>query len=101
MAQFIRLDLFPASVTIGDKQYLRSRAIVTDDSVHIYIDSPTGPEEIYSARLDDYSGNAGVGYTAETSTGDTVLMQYQAGCGCGSRLRGFRPFPGVPQLPRH
>lgn len=99
MASFIRLDLFPASVTVnGTDEYSPARAIVTDDAVHVYMDAQGGPAEVYTARLDDFSGRRTTGYSAVASDGDNVQINRASGCGCGSRLRGFRPFAGVPHV---
>lgn len=99
MPAFIRVDLFPASVIVdGVTAYEPTRAIITDDSVIVYRDSSTGPEVAYSARLDDFSGRANIGYTALTSEGNSVQINRARGCGCGSRLRGFNPFPGVSHV---
>lgn len=96
MAEFIRLDLFPATVTVGEQVLTPARAVVTDDAVHVYMDSRNGPEDRYTARLADFDGARNIGYIAETDDGEKVHIQRASGCGCGSRLRGFKPFPGVP-----
>lgn len=98
MPEFIRLDLFPATVRVGEKTYEPSRAIVADESVHVYMDSAQGPTEVYTARMDDFSGSRTVGYAVTTADDDTVSISRASGCGCGSRLRGYRPFPGVPLI---
>jgi len=96
---FVRLDLFPASATLDSgKIYVPSRVIVTDDSLYVYMDAPGGPAEVYSARMDDFSGRRTTGYTVVTDEGVSVALARAGGCGCGSRLRGFRPFAGVPQV---
>lgn len=103
MPRFIRFDLFPATVTVRDSEgtvtlsHGKTRTFVTDDSVIVYVDGTTGvPENIYESRLDDFEGAASKGWVATTSEGDTVEIIRSGSCGCGSRLRGFAPFPGVP-----
>lgn len=98
MPEFIRLDLFPATVVVGDTVYSPSRAIVADESVHIYMDSAQGPVEVYTARLDDFSGSRTTGYVVIAADETLVSIGRANGCGCGSRLRGYRPFPGVPLI---
>lgn len=97
MPSFIRLDIFPADVVVEGERYSPSRAIVTDDSVYVYMDSAAGPAEVYSARIDDFQGRRTTGYTAVSDSTD-ISINRASGCGCGSRLRGFRPFAGVPQI---
>ena len=99
MASFVRLDLFPASATLDTGEiYTPARVIVTDDAVHVYMDASGGPAEVYTARLDDFSGRRTTGYTAVSDGGVVVTIARASGCGCGSRLKGFRPFAGVPQV---
>ena len=98
MANFVRLDLFPASATVGDETYAPARIVVTDDSVHVYVDAPGGPVEAYTARLEDFSGRRTTGYTATIDGGSVVQINRASGCGCGSRLKSFRPFAGVPHV---
>ena len=101
MTAYIRLDLFPAIASVNSTDVYKScRAIVTDDAVYIYVDSENGPAVAFQGRLADYYGDKASGYTAETDDGDTVHMDRYAHCGCGSRLRGFSPFPGVPMARR-
>lgn len=98
---YIRLDLVPATVRRTDAdgevtEHQRTRVIVTDAEVHVYQDTDTGPGMWFTGQLDDFSGSNKTGYTIETSDGDQLFVARSAGCNCGSRLRGFRPFPGVP-----
>ncbi len=96
---FIRFDLFPARVEVGDQIFDPSRTVVTDDSIIVFMDSSSGPVSVYEERLDDFSGNPKVSWIAEVDSGDTVKISRAGGCACGSRLRGFRPFPGVRHVP--
>lgn len=102
MPQFIRFNLFPIAVDVTDSEgnpvinHTATRAIVTDDEVYIYADDTHGPSVIFNDRLEDFSGTAQNGWTALTSDGNTVNMTRSGGCGCGSRLKGYNPFPGLP-----
>lgn len=98
MPSFIRLDLFPAEVLVSGERYTPSRCIVTDDAVHVYMDATGGPAEVYTARMDDFSGRRTIGYSVTTADGEEIAIARAKGCGCGSRLRGFNPFLGVPQI---
>lgn len=102
MANFIRFNLFPLSIQVRNENgdvvvdELKSRTVVTDDEVIVYVDSPEGPRPVYQERIDDFYGEAKLGWTVEISNGDVMSIRRNTGCGCGSRLRGFNPFPGVP-----
>lgn len=102
MPQFIRFNLFPVSVDVTDKDgnpvlhHNTTRGIVTDDEVLIYVDDANGPSVFFTDRLEAFSGNAQTGWTAETTDEYTVTMLRSNGCGCGSRLKGYNPFPGIP-----
>lgn len=102
MPQFIRFNLFPLQTTISDadgnpvKSHNATRTIVTDDEVFVYQDDTNGPSLFFHDRLEDFSGSATEGWTAETTDGYTVSIIRSSGCGCGSRLKGYNPFPGVP-----
>lgn len=99
----IRFNLLPAKYSITDtdtgeliEEQERSRIIITDDAIHGFIDTFEGPKQSFSYRLDDFFGSPRDGYTALTSEGYTVTFSRAQGCLCGSRLRGFDPFPGLP-----
>lgn len=102
MPNFIRFNLFPVSITVNDsegnpiKAHNAARAFVTDDEVIVYVDDTNGPSVFYNDRLEDFSGDATVGWTVLTSEEHTLHLKRSGGCGCGSRLKGFNPFPGVP-----
>ncbi len=98
MAGFVRLDLFPAEVMVAGTRYSPSRAIVTDDAIHVYMDATNGPAEVFTARMDDFQGRRTIGYTVITDDGEQISVSRASGCGCGSRLRGFNPFAGTPQI---
>lgn len=102
MPRFLRFNLFPLNVFVLDsegretKAHNASRVFVTDDEIISYVDGNSGPEVFFQDRLEDFSGDAVNGWTAQTSDGYTVNITRSTGCGCGSRLKGFNPFPGVP-----
>lgn len=101
MPQYLRFSLFPLSVEVlkdGNpiQMHLTTRTIVTDEEVYVYTDGANGPETVFVDRLEDFTGNATEGWTVETSDGYTLSIKRTEGCGCGSRLKGFNPFPGAP-----
>ena len=103
MANFLRFSLFPLQVTVTNEageetfQHYKARGIVTDDEVFVYIDGQNGSvETAFNDRLVDFTGEAKTGWTATTEDGDTVYFLRSSACSCGSRLKGFNPFPAVP-----
>lgn len=103
MAQFLRFSLFPLQVTVTDNagektfEHYKSRIVVTDDEVYVYTDGQNGQvETAFNDRLLDFTGTAKTGWTATTEDGDTVSFIRSSACSCGSRLKGFNPFPGLP-----
>lgn len=80
------------------KKHHRSRAIVSEDTIYSYIDTFDGPQLDFEYRLEDFYGDNKVGFTAVTSDGYIVQLSRSQDCLCGSRLRGFDPFPGVPYI---
>jgi hypothetical protein len=102
MPNFIRFNLFPLAVTVNDKDgnpvqaHNAARTIVTDDEVFVYVDGAQGPEVFFTDRLEDFEGNASDGWTVKTSEESSLTMTRSGGCGCGSRLKGYNPFPGIP-----
>lgn len=92
----IRVDLFPATVTVkdadGEHTHNSARVIVTQDEVHVFVDSSTGPRAAHFGRLDAFEGRNTTGYKVVLADESEINFQRGGGCGCGSRLRGFRPF---------
>ena len=97
---YIRLDLFPAEVQGPNAPSTLTRVIVTDTEYHFFVDTPDGPTSGLSGALYDLEGRNTTGYTITSDDGSRYLVRRSGGCGCGSRLRGFRPFPGVPLTAR-
>lgn len=104
MPQFMRFSLFPLEITVthdGEEvwSHHKSRVVVTDDEIFAYTDDPTGREKAvvgYTDRINDFEGTAVTGWTVETAGGDIATFRRSGGCSCGSRLKGFDPFPGLP-----
>lgn len=104
-AQFIRLDLFPAFLQ-GDNLpdalpggvLDEKRVIITDTYVLVFSDGPQGPQLLHTWPLLDFSGRNTTGWEVTTEQ-YTFRVNRSTGCGCGSRLRGFFPYQGVPYQP--
>lgn len=102
--QYIRLDTFPASVTVeNDEENMfpsrEYRVIVTDNRLYVLQDSVDGPEAVVNEDLSSFSGGPKEGWIAITTFG-TYHIKREDNCGCGSRLRGYHPFLGVPYAAR-
>jgi len=101
-ATFIRLDLFPAQVidaTDLENPFLVSeqlRVIITNDMIYFFAEGTQGPEIIYEDYLEEFLGNNKIGYTVTSASGRGFAISRAKNCGCGSTLRAFFPFPGVP-----
>lgn len=97
-----RLDLVPAVLTVFNEDgteaesYPQTRTIITADRIYAWIDGPAGqgPVLVLDARIDDIEGRNTTGWTVTLSDGRTAFVKRGQGCACGSRLKGFRPFPG-------
>lgn len=97
-----RLDLYPARLTVvyaedpsKNVSYLNARVIVTADRLYGFIDAPdgSGPMKAVDLKFDEFDGDNTHGWLVELSDGGVAEFSRSSGCGCGSRLRGFRPFP--------
>jgi hypothetical protein len=89
----VRTDVYPASVSFsfGDNPYSRARAIVTADQVVVLVEAGTAPGVLYEGRLEDVAVVSRNQIIATTADGEVTISR-QGGCGCGSRLRSYRPF---------
>jgi hypothetical protein len=98
----VRLDLFPATVqdwTTGVEAHDVVRLVVTEDEVKIFSEDSGGPYEAASYRLYDFSGKNTTGWKIDLDDGSALFVKRSARCGCGSRLRSFRPIPGSSIYP--
>lgn len=108
-AQHIKLDLFPASTLAlevfedGGDEFLGNdtRVIVTDAHLYVFKDGSTAPNPIVIAPITSFSGSTASGYTVALEDGTVYHVIRAVNCGCGSRLRSFHPFPGVPYARMH
>lgn len=99
-----RLDLFPAHATyapptgeppLPTPTVLNVRVIFTLDTAYVFRDARQSgyPELIFERRFAD-AYITGQTYIAEFDDGAVLSCTRSGGCGCGSRLRGFRPWSG-------
>ena len=92
----VTADVFPVTV---DFQFIpqvvtKARFVLTQaGTVYVFTDSSYGPALLYSGVVTASEGNK---QDITITTPDGVLTSVKAGgCGCGSRLRGFKPFEQV------
>lgn len=110
----IREDSFPATVVITTADFetpveeLRSqpptkgaaslsitRVVVSGDRVSIAVDDVTGPKVVFSEGIDPTQHRKGDSKTdsyVTTLSGKKIAWRKDSACGCGSRLRSWRPF---------
>lgn len=96
----LRSDVFPANVTFSfaTHNYPKVRSIVTADEIIVLVDGAYAPAVLYRGYLEDVVGNQAQ-VVATTSDGEITISRAQ-GCGCGSRLRSYRPFTQTMALAR-
>lgn len=110
----IREDTFPATFVITapdfpvEVQNLKSRpptenaaslsitrVVVSHDRVVVAVDDAAGPKVVFSEQIDPdsyFRGSAHVDSHVTTVTGKKLAWRKDSACGCGSRLRSWRPF---------
>lgn len=110
----IREDTFPATFVVTAPDFetpveaLRSRpptpgaaslpttrVVVTGDRVIVLKDDVSGPIRVFEEEYDPASFVKGTSYEDSyltTITGKKLAWRKDASCGCGSRLRSYRPF---------
>jgi len=117
MSTAVVQDVFPATVAVATPEFsvsvneLRSqpptkgaiylattRVVVTKDRITIAQDSNTGPVVVFSEGIETHfkspQPNAQDSYVV-TSSGKKIAFRKDSACGCGSRLKSWRPFKMV------
>jgi hypothetical protein len=97
-ANSVIFDFFPASLEINDQRLGSDqlRIIVTDRYIIAWNDVH---DRIYTEPI---TGFTRVTYKEYLITvGDSIIkVKKTQGCGCGSQLKSFHPFQGIPFAPR-
>lgn len=99
-AKHIKLDIFPAEVSHESEQHGDGfRVIVTDTHLYALEETGSGVKVRFKVPAPEgsFAGSNKDGYTVEDPDG-TWSFSRAGHCGCGSRLRGVHPFPGVPHI---
>lgn len=98
-AAYIRLDLAPAilrGASLPNGVLDKRRVIITDAFVYVFSDAAGGPVLSFTWELVDITGRPSTGYDVTIDDGEVIHIRRSGTCLCGSKLRGIRPFPGVP-----
>ena len=97
----VRENLFPAQVhdaNSGELLLDLARVVVGTDRLWVFADAPQGIVCVLAQQMYEYSGDRWDGFTAtmvaanSLEPGNTILVTRAQGCGCGSKLKSFRPF---------
>lgn len=110
----IREDVFPATLVVtaedfdtpveqlqsrpptpGAANLAITRVVVTQDRVMVAIDDASGPKVVFSENIHPethFKGNTEVDSYVTTLSGKKLAWRKDSACGCGSRLRSWRPF---------
>jgi hypothetical protein len=92
-------DLFPAEVQVGDVTYRTAFAIITRERLYVW--QAEGRERVLrlSAAYDPARSTIPAYHAPPRQDarvvmydGRTAVVRRQRGCGCGSSLRGWRPW---------
>lgn len=91
--KFIRNSLYPVTIRSNDEiLYKEVKIIIGDTNYYIYDETIDGPTLVEEDAIYDYSRDP---LQLLTPT-QTYHLSKSGGCGCGSRLKHFNPFFGVP-----
>jgi hypothetical protein len=98
----VRENMFPARVhdaATGDELLDAARVVVGTDRIWVFASAPQGvvcvlSQPIYEIAGDKWDGVAITLAQADSAEpGNTLIVTINRGhCGCGSKLKGFRPF---------
>ena len=112
----IKQDTFPATVALsaadfavpieemtsrpptpGAAPIATARVVITEDRIMIAKDTPQGPLVVFSEKIDPLthfkaSDSSQKDSYVTTVTGKRIVWRKDSSCGCGSRLRTWRPY---------
>lgn len=89
----VRLDVFPAKVTVASTTYSNVRAVIADGQLQLYILTAGGVNTIYDMPALAVEGSVHTGVVVTTVDGD-IWVEQDGGCGCGSQLKIANLWPG-------
>jgi hypothetical protein len=92
-------DLFPAEVQLGDLVYRTALAVVTRERLYVWqgegrerVLRLVGEYDPAASAIPRYNAPPRQEATLRLLDGRTAVVRRQRGCGCGSPLRGWRPW---------
>lgn len=118
----IKQDVFPATVVVAAPDHdtavedLRSnpptpgiayvqtaRVIITEDRILIATEGDGGPQIVFSEGIDSsthvkYSNLTATDSHVTTLTGKKIAFRKDSACGCGARLKSWRPFNSMSSV---
>lgn len=89
----VKLDLFPARVSVASTSFGNVRAVIADDTLKLFSLTGSGIRVVYDKPITDIDGRISFGITANTEDGQ-ITIEADGGCGCGSQLKIADLFPG-------
>lgn len=109
-----RVDVFPALLRLAPPDSLsdittlnirgdapqgsrfldRCRVVIIQDKVLVALDSPTGPQLVFSERVIETRHVEKTSYV-KTESGKILAFTKDENCGCGSRLRSWNPYGNI------
>lgn len=91
-------ELFPARIVAGP-EYLGTgfKVFITDLTLSIWEEGGADPILKYEGAYDTLEGTRKDGLSLSIDD-EMYYIVRDDHCGCGSRLRGFNPFKGVPRI---
>ena len=94
-------DVFPAQVTTPDAVHRDARAILTEDGLLEVYSATTGlpnpgpgPYRVVQETALSHEGTADRRAVVQVASGSITVVPTR-GCGCGSPLRSYDPWPGA------
>lgn len=89
-------ELNPSSAVAGGVNLNTTRIVILNDRIMIAKDAPEGPQVVFAEGIDVSSlhSERTAGYVT-TLSGKKLSWVKDTTCGCGSRLRSWRPYKHV------
>lgn len=90
-------DVFPATVAVdGVPAYRSARVIVTRDRLYVYLTRATpvvdAPYDPAASTVPRYNAPRQQRTVVRLTSGTTITVDRQRGCGCSSPLKHWRPW---------
>lgn len=97
--KFIRLDVYPARIVHNKKViHPNTRIIVGDTDYYIFKETTRGPALEISGPIYDLERDFAAQHKLFLDEDTIYYISRLGGCGCGSTLKNYTPFFGVPYV---